>query len=103
MHLTLHIVWSGTRATHTATVTAERREEVFRRTFDDALLGEPVQREPDHADGAFDDLRQRAVGRHAREAKARLLQLFAILGVHLVAVAVAVLDLGRAVIDLRDA
>ena len=22
MHLTLHIVWSGTRATHTATVTA---------------------------------------------------------------------------------
>ncbi len=45
----------------------------------------------------LDDLRQHAVGRHAGEAQARLLQPVLVVDVDLVAVAVALADRGRAV------
>jgi hypothetical protein len=54
-----------------------------------------------HADepgmvGDFDDLRQHAVGRHAGETQAVLLEPVLVVDVDLVAVAVALGDLGRA-------
>src|SRR6266496_2806672 len=51
----------------------------------------------------FDDLRQHAVGRQAREAQAVLLEPVLVGGVDLVAVAVALGNLGGAAIDFRDA
>src|SRR5690349_24739300 len=55
-----------------------------------------------HADeprmvGDLDDLRQLAVGRHAGEQQADLLQPLLVINIHLVAVAVALLDVRRTV------
>src|SRR5207302_10125074 len=50
----------------------------------------------------FDDLRQHAVGRQAREAQAMLFEAVLVGGVDLITVAVALGDLGRAAIDSRQ-
>ena len=93
---------------YTSRACVDRRADEATRTADAARTARLQLRMELHADepgmvGDLDDLRQHAVGRHAGEPQPAALQPLLVVDVHLVAVAVALADRGRAVDLARPA